>query len=128
MWSYVTSMRVVRSLSPFVQHQCFLNQKYRGGGSILFWMSHPGLRPFKLFPEHREFVTVCREAEAKAKRTGQKTHYWWRGYRGVVAANLPPITVPGLEVRLMNALGKIANKSIPEIMVNISILLFLFSN
>ena len=70
-----------------------------------------------VFPEHREFVKVCREAEEKAKRTGNKTHYWWRGYRGVVAAHLPPITVPGLEVRLMNALDKIPNKSVPEIMV-----------
>ena len=70
-----------------------------------------------VFQEHREFVKVCREAEAKAQLTGQKALYWWRGYRGVVAANLPPITLPGLKVRLMNALEKIPLKSKPETMV-----------
>ena len=70
-----------------------------------------------LFPDHREFVKICREAEAKAHRTGQKSTYWWRGYRGVVAPNLPKITLPGMEVRLMNALEKIPNKSLPEILV-----------
>lgn len=69
------------------------------------------------FMEHREFVRICRDAEAQARRTGQKVHYWWRGYRGVVAANLPPITTRGMELRLMTALSKIADKSVPEIMV-----------
>lgn len=64
-------------------------------------------------------MRICRDAEAQAHRTGQKTHYWWRGYRGTVAANLPPITVPGLEMRLMNALEKIANKTVPETLVKI---------
>ena len=70
-----------------------------------------------VFPEHREFVQICRNAEAEAQRTGEKTTYWWRGIRGVMAANLPPMTVPGLEVRLMNALEKIPQKSIPETLV-----------
>lgn len=69
------------------------------------------------FDEHRDFVQLCRNAEAEAQRKGQKIHFWWRGYRGVVAANLPRITVPGLEVRLMNALKKITDPSVPEIMV-----------
>ena len=69
------------------------------------------------FPEHRDFVRICRQAEAEAKRTGNKTYYWWRGYRGVVAANLPLITRPGLEVRLLTALSKATDQSVPEIMV-----------
>ena len=70
-----------------------------------------------VFPEHREFVRLCREAEAEAKRTGQKTTYSWRGTHGVMAANLPPMTVPGLELRLMNALEKVQHKTIPETLV-----------
>ena len=70
-----------------------------------------------MFVNHREFVQVCLEAQAQAQKTGQKTHFWWRGYRGIVAANLPPITVPGMEVRLMNALHKVALKSTAETMV-----------
>lgn len=62
-------------------------------------------------------MKICREAEAKAKTTGQKAQYWWRGYRGVVSATLPPITTAGMEVRLMNALEKIPNKSVAETMV-----------
>ena len=69
------------------------------------------------FPEHREFVSRCRDAENEAQRTGEKAIFWWRGYRGIVAANLPPITVAGLEIRLMNALAKINGKSVPETMV-----------
>ena len=70
-----------------------------------------------VFPEHREFVQICRDAEAQAKRTGQKTIYWWRGIHGVMGAHLPPMTVPGLELRLMNALEKIPHKTIPETLV-----------
>ena len=73
------------------------------------------------FPEHREFVKLCRETEGEAKRTGQKSYFWWRGYRGVVAAHLPPITPPGLEMRLFNALQKISDKSVAETMVKILI-------
>ena len=69
------------------------------------------------FTEHREFIQLCRNAEAQAQQKGQKIHFWWRGYRGVVAANLPRMTVPGLEVRLMNALSKVSNKTISETMV-----------
>ena len=69
------------------------------------------------FPEHKEFVNICRDAENQAIRTGQKTHFWWRGYRGIVAANLPPMTVSGMEVRLMNALSKIPMKNTAETMV-----------
>ena len=69
------------------------------------------------FPDDKEFVRVCRDAEAQARRTGSKAHFWWRGYRGTVAANLPPITVPGLKVRLMNALQKVNDKSPAETMV-----------
>ena len=69
------------------------------------------------FLEHREFVQICHEAETQAQTTGQKTHFWWRGYRGTVAANLPRITVPGMEVRLMNALHKVPLKSTAETMV-----------
>ena len=70
-----------------------------------------------VFPEHQEFIQICREAEAEAHRTGEKAIYLWRGYRGVIAANLPPMTVPGLELRLMHALEKIPNKTIPETLV-----------
>lgn len=35
------------------------------------------------FPNHREFVEAVREAEKIAK-TGQRGHYFWRGYRGFV--------------------------------------------
>ena len=49
--------------------------------------------------------------------TGNKTSFIWRGYQAVVAANLPPITVPEMEVRLMNALEKISNKTVSETMV-----------
>ena len=70
------------------------------------------------FPEHRDFVRICRQAEAEAKRSGKKTMYWWRGSRGVVAANLPPITTAGMEVRLLNALSKVTDKTIPETLVN----------
>ena len=70
-----------------------------------------------MFKNHRDFVQVCLDAQGDARKTGQKTHFWWRGYRGVVAANLPPITVSGMEVRLMNALQKIPMKSTAETMV-----------
>ena len=69
------------------------------------------------FPEHRDFVRICRQAEAEAMRTRQKTYYWWRGYRGVVAGNLPPITLPGLELRLLTALSKATDQTVPETMV-----------
>lgn len=69
------------------------------------------------FGEHREFVQICLEAQSQAQRTGQKTQFWWRGYRGTVFANLPPITVPGMELRLVNALHKIPMKSTAETMV-----------
>lgn len=69
------------------------------------------------FPEHRDFVRICREAEKEAHRTGQKTQYWWRGARGVVAGNLPPITSQGLEYRLMSALQKVSDKTVAETMV-----------
>ena len=62
-------------------------------------------------------MQVCLDAENEARRTGEKTHFWWRGYRGIVAPNLPPITVPGMEVRLMYALQKIPLKSTAETMV-----------
>ena len=45
-------------------------------------------------------------------------HFWWRGYRGTVAANLPRITVPGMQVCLMNALQKVADRTVAETMVN----------
>lgn len=69
------------------------------------------------FPEHKAFVRICRQAESEAKRSGEKTNYWWRGYRGVVAANLPPITLPGLELRLLTALSKATDLTVPETMV-----------
>ena len=69
------------------------------------------------FKEHREFIPICREAEAQAQKTGQKVHFWWRGYRGTIAGNLPRITVPGMEVRLMDALHKVPLKSTAETMV-----------
>ena len=69
------------------------------------------------FPDHIEFVRRCRDAEAEAQRTGKKANFWWRGYRGTVAANLPRISVQNLEIRLMNALNKISSTSVPEKMV-----------
>ena len=60
---------------------------------------------------------MCRDAEARANKHQAKAHFWWRGYRATVAPNLPPITLPGLEVRLMNALYKVDDKSVPETMV-----------
>lgn len=62
-------------------------------------------------------MSLCRAAELKAKETGDKVAFHWRGYRGIVAANLPPITVEDLEIRLMNALNRISMKSVPETMV-----------
>lgn len=59
------------------------------------------------FPEHEEFVLQCRQAEIAAKRSGEKSIFWWRGYRSVVAPNLPRLTPEGIEVRLMNALQKV---------------------
>ena len=70
-----------------------------------------------MFPNHREFVQICLDAESEARKTGQKTHFWWRGYRGIVAAKLPRITVRGMEVRLINALHKVPIKSTAETMV-----------
>ena len=77
-----------------------------------------------VFPEHKEFIQICRDAELEARRTGQKTNYWWRGYRGVIGANLPPMTVPGLELRLMHALDKIPDKTIPETLVKKNTIIF----
>ena len=68
------------------------------------------------FPTHKQFLLECRIAELKAKRTGKNAIFWWRGYRGIVAPNLPPITSEGLEVRLMKALQKV-NRTVPETMV-----------
>lgn len=70
------------------------------------------------FEEHKSFIVMCRDAEAQSRRTGEKTHFWWRGYRGVVGPNLPLITLPGMEVRLMNALAKVVDKSVPETLVS----------
>ena len=106
------------SLSLFEHYIHFQNQHKDGDGDDF---------SICVFPEHRDFVTICRDAEAQARRTGQKAHFWWRGYRGTVAANLPPITVPGMEMRLMNALEKITNKSSSETMV-IIIKYFFFVN
>ena len=69
------------------------------------------------FPEYREFIRNCRKAEAEAKRTGKMVHFGWRGCRSTIAANLPTITTPGLELRMMNALHKISTKTIPETLV-----------
>lgn len=68
------------------------------------------------FPKDREFVIAVREAEKTAKSTGVRAPYYWRGYRGYVAPGLPPITVPGLQVRMMNAMQRIP-LSVPETMV-----------
>lgn len=70
------------------------------------------------FPEHKEFVINCRKAEMEAKKSGQNIQFFWRGYRVIVAPNLPPMTPSGIEVRLMNALQKISKKSTAETMVN----------
>ena len=70
------------------------------------------------FPHHREFVKAVRDAEKLAKDSGVRAPYHWRGYRGYVSATLPPITIPGLQMRLMNALQGINNISVPETMVN----------
>lgn len=69
------------------------------------------------FPHHREFIDLVRKAEAEAKETGERRHYLWRGYRGFVAPDLPRITVPGLQIRMMNALHKIQVKTVAETMV-----------
>ena len=90
----------------------------------------PSAEDFQIchFPEHKEFVIACRKAEAEAKRTGATTYFWYRGYRGVVAADLPTITLPGMEVRLMNALQKIPDKTVAEIMVNAIVIKKLYIN
>lgn len=67
-----------------------------------------------------EFVRLCMKAEAEARNTGKKAIFFWRGYRGVMAANLPTATVPGMEVRLLNALNKISMKSVQETLVIIN--------
>ena len=66
------------------------------------------------FPEHRQFVIGVREAEKLAKQQGERAFYEWRGYRGFVAHNLPRITLPGLRMRLMNAMQRIPDLSPPE--------------
>ena len=68
------------------------------------------------FFHHREFIVAVREAE-KIAQSGQRGHYFWRGYRGFVGPNLPPITLPGLKLRLMKALQRIPSLSNPEKMV-----------
>lgn len=70
------------------------------------------------FSHHKEFVRAVREAERDAK-SGQNGYYTWRGYRGYVAPNLPPITSSGLVMRLMNALQQIPSISDPEKMVKV---------
>ena len=65
------------------------------------------------------------KAQAEANETGKKSIFLWRGYRGVLAPNLPPMTPPGVEVRLMNALQGISFKSTAETMVNRKKKLFL---
>lgn len=60
---------------------------------------------------------MCRDAEARANRHGTKAHFWWRGERTTVAPNLPTMTLPGLELRLMNTLYRVSDKSVPETMV-----------
>lgn len=70
------------------------------------------------FPDHIEFVRAVREAEKLARETMVRAPYHWRGYRGFVAPSLPRITVPGMQYRLMSALKRIDNLSVPETMVN----------
>lgn len=69
------------------------------------------------FPEHRDFVQACLNAEAEAKRCCEKQSFTWRGSRCTVGADLPPITIEEMEVRLMNALQKVDDRSIAETMV-----------
>lgn len=68
------------------------------------------------FPHHEDFVKAVREAE-KIAQTGKRGLYFWRGYRGFVDPNLPPITLPGLKMRLMNALQRVSDISDSEIEV-----------
>ena len=65
------------------------------------------------FPHHKQFISIVREAEKKAQG-GEPAFYVWRGFRGFVSPNLPPITVPGLKVRLLNALQGIPDVSDAE--------------
>lgn len=69
------------------------------------------------FPEHVEFVKLCRQAQEVAQSSGQVTNFWWRGYKGVVAPNLPPIDAKTMYCRLMNALHKVNIKTVAETMV-----------
>ena len=66
------------------------------------------------FPQHKEFVILVRNAEKRARRDNTKAYYTWRGYRGFVSPNLPEITIPGMKMRLMNALRRISDISPSE--------------
>ena len=69
------------------------------------------------FSDHREFIDMVREAEREAMVNGEKSYYSWRGYRGYVGPQMPRITLPGLKMRLMNALQRVNDPSDPEKMV-----------
>lgn len=78
------------------------------------------------FPHHREFVKAVRLAEKGAKESGVRVPYYWRGYRGYVAPTLPRIDVSELQLRLMNALQRIPNLSVPEILVTLTKLYIIY--
>lgn len=81
------------------------------------------------FSHHREFICAVREAERIANRSGEKGFYSWRGYRGFVGPNLPPITLAGLKMRLMNALLRVQLSESEKLVKNYIILsAFLFLN